>query len=137
MKKVLVFGTFDGLHNGHLNFFEQAKHYGDYLIAVVARDKTVKKIKNRFPSKNKSERLKNIQKCKLVNEARLGYEDNPYRIIEEIKPDVICLGYDQESFTKDLSREFKKMELKIKIYRMRPYKPEKYHSLIINDKTYA
>jgi len=28
MKKILVFGTFDGLHSGHLNFLEQAKKYG-------------------------------------------------------------------------------------------------------------
>jgi len=27
MKKVLVFGTFDGLHPGHINFFEQAKSW--------------------------------------------------------------------------------------------------------------
>ena len=63
MKKVLIFGTFDGLHLGHLNFFEQAKEYGDYLIVVVARDKTVKRIKNRFPSKNEVERLRILQRC--------------------------------------------------------------------------
>ena len=34
MAKVMVFGTFDGVHPGHENFFEQAKQHGDYLIAV-------------------------------------------------------------------------------------------------------
>lgn len=128
MKKVLIFGTFDGLHPGHLNFFEQAKKYGDYLIVIVARDKTVKKLRNRPPSLNEKERLKDFQNCKLVNEARLGYEDNFYRIIKEIKPETICLGYDQKSFTKNLPRELKKAGLKTKIYRMKPYRPEIYHS---------
>jgi len=137
MKKVLIFGTFDGLHPGHLNFFEQARKYGDYLLAVVARDKTVKMIKNRPPSKNETERLAALQKCQLINEARLGYEDNPYRIIKEIKPDVICLGYDQQAFTEDLPEKLKKMKLATKIYRMKPYQPEKYHSSIARAKRRA
>ena len=133
MKKVLIFGTFDGLHPGHLSLFEQAKDHGDYLIVVVARDKTVKKIKNRFPSRNEMERLGTLQKCKLINEARLGYENNPYGIIREINPDVICLGYDQKTFTENLPKELEKMKLATKIYRMKPFQPEKYHSLIINE----
>lgn len=134
MKKVLIFGTFDGLHPGHLNFFEQAKKYGDYLIVVVARDKTVKKMKNRFPLRNEMERLGTLQKCKLINEARLGYEDNPYGIIEEIAPDVICFGYDQKTFTENLPKELEKMSLSTKIYRMKPYKPKEYHSIILDNK---
>ena len=41
MKKVLVFGTFDGLHEGHKDFLRQAKQYGDHLTVVVGRDSTV------------------------------------------------------------------------------------------------
>ena len=130
----MVFGTFDGLHPGHLNFFEQAQKYGDYLIVVVARDKTVKKIKNRFPSRNEMERLRTLQRCKLINEARLGYEAHPYGIIREINPDVICLGYDQKTFTENLPKELEKMSLSTKIYRMKPYKPKEYHSIILDNK---
>lgn len=134
MKKVLLFGAFDGLHKGHFHLFNQAKNYGDYVIVILARDKNIRKIKKRLPYRNEMERLKNLKKCKLVNEARLGYEDNPYRIITEIKPDVICLGYDQKSFTDNLSKELKKMGLKTKVYRMKPYKSEKFHSFLINSK---
>ena len=52
MRKIIVFGTFDILHKGHLNLFKQAKQHGDYLMAVIARDKNVKKAKGKFP-KNK------------------------------------------------------------------------------------
>lgn len=131
MKKVLVFGTFDGLHPGHLNFFEQAKKRGDYLIVVVARDATVEKVKNHKPVFSEKERLKMVEGCELVDEARLGYGEDPYEVVREIKPDVICLGYDQESFTKDLPKEIKKSGLKTKIFRMKPYHPEKYHSTIL------
>jgi cytidyltransferase-like protein len=44
---VMVFGTFDFLHKGHLNFFKQARSLAKnpYLIASVARDYNVKRIK--------------------------------------------------------------------------------------------
>lgn len=70
----MVFGTFDGLHPGHYNFFKQAKKYGDYLIVVVARNIVIKKIKKHFPNKNEEERLTEVQKYKLVDKTLLGYK---------------------------------------------------------------
>jgi len=133
-KKVLLFGTFDGIHKGHVNLFKQAKKYGTYLMVVVARDKTVSRVKKRLPFQSEKERLREIKKSKIVNEARLGYEDNPYRIIKEMGPDVICLGYDQKVFTRDLKKNLIKMGLKTKISRMRSHKPKRYHSSIIKCK---
>lgn len=130
----MVFGTFDGLHEGHLNFFEQAKKYGDFLIAVAGRDVNIKKIKGHFPKKRERERFTYLQKCKLVDKPVLGYEDDVYKIIETLKPNVICLGYDQSSFSKNLKKELKKRKIKIEIFKMKPYKPEEMHSSILNKK---
>lgn len=127
----MVFGTFDGLHEGHLNFFEQARGYGDYLIAVAGRDENIKKIKGHYPKKRERERFTGLQKCSLVDKPVLGYDDDPYRVIETLRPDAICLGYDQSSFSKDLDRELKKRELEIKIFRLKAYKPEEMHTSII------
>lgn len=131
MKKVLVFGTYDGIHKGHLYFLNQAKEYGEYLVVVVARDETVKKIKAKAPLKNEIKRIKELQEYKIINEIRLGDKNNPYKVLKEIKPDVICLGYDQKSFTKNLSNEIKKLKLKTRIFRIKSYKPAKFHSSII------
>jgi len=136
MKKVLVFGTFDGLHPGHLSFLKQAKKYGDYLVVVVAKNKTVKKVKHHFPIRNETERAKALWDCKLANEVKVGCPGNPFKIIQEIKPDVICLGYDQKSFTENLPAKLKEMGVKTKVYRLKPYKPEKYHSSLINKKSF-
>jgi cytidyltransferase-like protein len=135
-KKVLLFGTFSGIHKGHINLFKQAKKYGTYLTVVVARDKTVKKVKKKLPLRNEGERLRALKKYSIINEIKLGHKDNPYRIIKEIKPDVICLGYDQKVFTKDLKKQLLKMRLKTKICRLKPYKPGKYHSAIM-EKNYV
>lgn len=128
MKKVMVFGTFDVLHKGHLNFFKQAKKYGDYLIVAVARDDIVKKVKGKKPKHNEKQRLNKIQKLDIVDKAVLGMKKDKYKNIEKYKPDIICLGYDQTAFTDKLKQELKKRKLKTKIIRLKPYKPHKYKS---------
>ena len=128
MRKVLVFGTFDILHPGHLYFLKQAKLFGDYLAVVVARDLTVKQVKGEFPVNNEAVRLRNISELKFVDEAVLGKRTNKYNIIEEIKPDVICLGYDQDSFTNNLEKELKKRKLDVEIVRLEAFEKEKYKS---------
>ena len=46
---VMAFGTFDILHEGHENFLKQAKALGNFLLVVIARDKTVKQIRANHP----------------------------------------------------------------------------------------
>src|SRR3989344_4458861 len=158
MKKVLVFGTFDGLHKGHEDFFRQAKACGDYLqerecsdkghqhiltnerapqicsaylVVVVGRDSTVQRIKKKLPRIHEDERLEVVQKAPHVDFARLGNENvSPYIVIKEINPDVICLGYDQTDFTDKLVEKINEFGLKIAIKRMKAFHPEKYHSSI-------
>lgn len=49
MKKVVAHGVFDLFHYGHLNYLENAKSFGDYLIVLVSSDKISKKHgKNNF-----------------------------------------------------------------------------------------
>ena len=134
MTKVLVFGTFDGIHEGHLDFFRQAKKYGDYLVVVVGRDVTVEKVKNRKPLKNETERMGDLQKQDLVDQVLLGNVDDPYKIIAEIKPDVICLGYDQKSFTGSLQKALDNLNFKTQVVRLKAFKPEKYHSSGLNER---
>lgn len=134
MKKVLVFGTFDGLHDGHLNFFKQAKEYGDYLMVVVGRDSTVLSVKKKLPKQNENKRLEAVQKAPYVDYARLGNEGvSKYEVIKETKPDIICLGYDQIFFVEKLADKIKEFGLNIEIKRLVAFKPEIYKSSLLND----
>lgn len=126
-RKVMVFGTFAILHPGHFYFFKQAKKYGDYLIVVIARDATVKKIKGFLPKLNEKERLQMVNALNLVDKAVLGDKVDWYKVILKYKPDVICLGYDQKT-PRDFRERLKKMKISIKIYRLRSYKSKKYKS---------
>lgn len=134
MKKVLVFGTFDGLHPGHVDFLKQAKKLGGILTVVVARDATVNEVKGRLPKRGELPRLKAVKDCTPVDEAMLGNIGDPYEVIRKLKPDIIALGYDQTSFTANLESELKKAAIPAKMARLKPHKPETYHSSIYNKK---
>ncbi|MCK4554319.1 adenylyltransferase/cytidyltransferase family protein [Candidatus Parcubacteria bacterium] len=128
-KKVMAFGTFDIFHKGHENFLEQARQCGDCLIVVVARDKTVAEVKGNLPQNNEQARLKTVVKSGLADKVVLGNIKDKYKIIERFKPDVICLGYDQQAFTESLEEKLKEYNLlNTKIVRLKSYCPEKYKS---------
>lgn len=125
MKKLaMCFGTFDSLHQGHEDYFRQAKDLADELFVVVARDATVVDIKGDLPAMNETERLAAVQDHPMVDDARLGYPGDKYQIIEEIKPDILCLGYDQEAFTENLDAELARRGLSAVIYRCHPFQPD-------------
>lgn len=132
MKRVIVFGTFDVLHQGHLDFFKQAKKHGDFLVAVVARDINVEKIKGKKPRNNERKRLIDVYNVDGVDFAALGDKKDPYKIIEEQKPNIICLGYDQDSYADRLDNELKKRGINAKVIRLKPHKPDRYKSSKIN-----
>ena len=48
-QRVAVFGVFDGIHAGHQDFLRQAREYGDELVVIVARDKSVTQLKGKPP----------------------------------------------------------------------------------------
>lgn len=133
MTKVMVFGTFDFLHAGHIYFFQQAKQHGDELVVVIARDSTAAKTKGKQPTFPEADRQRMVQSLRIVDKALLGYEDDVYRVLREEKPDVICLGYDQTFFVDRIQEKIEECKLQSKIIRLSPYFPERYKSTIIRE----
>lgn len=134
-KKVMVFGTFDIFHKGHENFLKQARKHGDYLIAVIARDKTVLSVKKQETRNKEQKRLKILTDNKFVDEAVSGSLKDKYAVIKKYQPDVICLGYDQKAFIENLAEKLKEFKLdKTRILRLKSYYPNKYKSSIMKNK---
>lgn len=107
MKKgrVLVFGTFDGLHPGHKFFLRSAKSRGEHLIVGVARDTHVRALKQKSPMHHEGRRLETVKGQKQVDEAFLCDEElGCYAIVQKTEPDIIILGHDQTELEKDLLR---------------------------------
>ena len=120
MVKVMATGTFDLLHMGHIYFLKEAKKLGDTLCVVIATDVTVRKLKHE-PVNPEEIRLNLIQELNVVDEAYLGHEDDMYAIVEEVRPDIIALGYDQIHDEKKIKDELKKRKLPAKVVRLSEY----------------
>ena len=128
MKTVMCAGTFDIIHPGHLYYLSEAKKFGDRLVVVVARDSTSQKVKSKIPIHNEMERLEAIRSLSIVDKAVLGKEGNIFEVLKEIKPDVICLGYDQGVSKEELERELRLLGMKAEIFRLPGHKPHIYKS---------
>lgn len=128
---VMIFGTFDLLHPGHINFIKQAKKCGDYLILILSRNETVKNLKGYYPSEDIETRAHNLALTELVNLIIYGRLDRHYQVIKKYQPDVICLGYDQNHFIDKLDEKIKQYGLKTKVIRLKAYKPERYKTSVI------
>ena len=134
MKTVMCFGTFDLIHLGHLDYFKQAKQFGDFLVVVIARDKTALKTKGRLPKYSEEERLAKVANLGLVNKVVLGNVDDVYKVIKDEQPDIIALGYDQKFFVDKLKQKLEDFGLDSSIVRMKAFKPEKYKSSKLKEK---
>ena len=128
---VLVGGVYDILHLGHLAVLAEAKTHGDVLVVVVATDVTVETLKGRRPVFPEEDRRALVDSLKPVDAAILGYEDvgmGYEQVIEDVKPNVIALGYDQDSLAHTITEIVKKKNLKIEIVRLSKFDKEKYLS---------
>ncbi|OGI86050.1 hypothetical protein A3A01_01515 [Candidatus Nomurabacteria bacterium RIFCSPLOWO2_01_FULL_39_17] len=134
--KIMVFGTFDGLHQGHLDFFRQAKKLSkrSFLIASISRDKNVYKIKKVRPIFSEKQRAILTKKCKLVNRVVLaGIKNHLPHILKE-RPDIIALGYDQRNYTKSLKKDLKNKGLVVNIVRLKPYKKHTFKNHLLKNR---
>ena len=131
--RILVFGTFDVLHKGHLDFFRQARALAKrpFLVVSLAKSRNVKKIKGQRPLHGERARLRAVRQSALVDRAVLGAASDYLKHIVWLRPEIIALGYDQSAYTADLGKKLKQRGLKIKIIRLKPYRPERYKSSII------
>ena len=129
MKRVVTAGTFDLLHPGHYETLKFAKNLGDELIVIIARDKTVEKIKGRRPVIPEEQRRIMVEALKPVDKAILGSLTNKLEPIIKLKPDIIVLGPDQKTYdVKKLEKELLKYGLNCKVVKYDKYTNCPFHS---------
>lgn len=117
-------GTFDIIHPGHGYYLDESKKLGgedSKLVVVVARDVTVRSRK-RVPIVNEDQRLEVVRMLKPVDEAYLGNTDDMLKIVEDINPDIISIGPDQDFDLDRLRAKLKKRNLNIEVIKIKGYK---------------
>ena len=128
----MVFGVFDGIHEGHRAFLKEAKSQGDYLIAVVTQDDIVEHLKGHLPKINFSQRFAEIEKEDGVNEVVIGDSElSVYNVIKDNHPDIIALGYDQSALKEDIKKNMKKIGYQPEIRVMKSFEGNTYHSSLL------
>lgn len=138
--RIMVFGTFDIVHPGHRNFFQQARSLAEqegaepYLIVSLSRTTNAERIKGKTLQSSESDRLARVQALPEVNMAMLGAPGNHVPHIVRQKPDIIALGYDQYAYVDTLEADLRAAGITPKIVRLQPFKPEKYKTSIIQAK---
>lgn len=74
--KIIVNGTFDILHPGHIALLNYAKSLGDFLIVAIDTDERVRKLKGLDrPINNQADRKLMLENLKAVDEVCLFNSD--------------------------------------------------------------
>ncbi|MCX8092825.1 MAG: D-glycero-beta-D-manno-heptose 1-phosphate adenylyltransferase [Candidatus Goldbacteria bacterium] len=94
-KIVFTNGCFDIIHAGHIKLLNAAKKLGDVLVLALNSDSSVKRLKGeKRPIVPQSERAEIMAALSMVDIVTVFYEDDPYNIIKDLKPDVLVKGGD-------------------------------------------
>jgi rfaE bifunctional protein nucleotidyltransferase chain/domain len=94
-KIVFTNGCFDIIHTGHTRYLARAKAYGDLLVVAVNSDTSVRIIKGeKRPINPQADRMETLAALEVVDFVTVFDEPDPYRIISELKPDVLVKGGD-------------------------------------------
>jgi len=118
MVRVMASGVFDIIHLGHLHYLEESKKLGDELIVVVATDNTVRRRKHE-PITQESMRLELVAALKPVDRAILGKDSGDmFKVVEDLRPDIITIGYDQPFEPVELEKEMLSRGLNVRVVRM-------------------
>jgi FAD synthetase len=133
MLKVMVFGVFDGLHQGHRALLKEAKTYGEYLIVVVAQNAIVQQLKGHAPKYDVAERLAHLEMEDGVDEVVIGDAKlSSWEVVDKYQPDILVFGYDQMIMKEDFEKNLDKLRVKPELKVASSFEPNKYHSSIIN-----
>jgi cytidyltransferase-like protein len=135
MKRVMVFGTFDGVHDGHRHLLREAAVHGDTLVAVVARDEHVLELKGQVPQRSLDERMELISFEAEVAEVIPANEDlADFSVILEQKPSTLVFGFDQDELMEEVSAWLEDQSLHITTIQASAYVPEIYSASFSDDR---
>jgi cytidyltransferase-like protein len=96
-KKVLVTGSYDWFHSGHVRFFEETSQLGD-LYVIVGHDENIKLLKGEgHPMYSQTQRRYMVGSIRYVKQVMIstghGWMDAEPEI-EKIKPDIYAVNED-------------------------------------------
>ena len=98
MKRIIVNGTFDIVHRGHIEMLNYARSLGDYLVVCIDTDARVQELKGLDrPINNQYDRKFLLENLKCVDQVWLFDSEDALRdLLKEYKPHVMVKGSDYQ-----------------------------------------
>lgn len=97
MKKVITYGTYDLLHQGHINLLRRAKELGDYLIVGVTNDSFDRERGKLNVCNNVLERVEAVKATGLADKIIIeDYFGQKIDDIQKYNVDIFAIGSDWE-----------------------------------------
>jgi rfaE bifunctional protein nucleotidyltransferase chain/domain len=96
MTKIVVNGTFDIVHRGHIELLNYAKSLGDFLLVAIDTDRRVKELKgDKRPINNQQDRQFMLDNLRAVDSVRFfdSNEELEY-ILKTYQADIMVKGSD-------------------------------------------
>ena len=96
MLKIVVNGTFDILHPGHLKLLEKARKLGDYVLVCIDSDRRVTELKGYTrPINNEAYRMDMLYALKCVDEVEIfDTAEELEEILQFYQADIMVKGSD-------------------------------------------
>ncbi|MXX20200.1 MAG: adenylyltransferase/cytidyltransferase family protein [Cenarchaeum sp. SB0661_bin_35] len=123
IRVVLTGGVFDIIHPGHIHTLNAAKSLGNILVVVIATDNTATKMK-REVRHSQVQRQTLVESLQVVDVCVIGHQNDIFKTVRTIMPDVIALGYDQIHHEKYISDGCKKINPRIEVARLQSPVPD-------------
>lgn len=95
-RRVIVNGTFDILHRGHIEMLNFAKSQGTYLLVAIDSDRQVKELKGKSrPINNQEDRKLQLENLRAVNAVWIfDTQQELEHICKIYKPHLMVKGSD-------------------------------------------
>lgn len=130
LKVVLAGGVFDIIHPGHIYTLNAARALGDVLVVVVATDSTAIRMKKRKPLHTQDQRQELVNSLTMVDLCLIGQEDDIFKTVNRVRPQIIALGYDQVHQEKAIKEGCKRINLNAQVARLQSPIPDSSSSKI-------
>ena len=130
LRVVLAGGVFDIIHPGHIYTLRAAKALGDVLTVVVATDNTAVKMKKRKPLHSQEQRQELVNSLSMVDMCLIGQEDDMFKTVNMVRPQIIALGYDQVHQEKFIREGCERIKLEASVARLESPIPDSSSSKI-------
>jgi len=98
MKKILVTGVFDILHQEHLKFLTKAKALGGELVVAIESDKRVKILKgSERPINCQTKRKKALEALGLIDRViilpeKFNQSSDRLKFLQQLKPEILAVS---------------------------------------------